>query len=393
MSNKKDFATGTVLTAPSSATAGTSLVLQSGEGARMPAVPFFATAHLANTLPTLDNAEKLQVTAISTDTLTIVRAEGDTTAKSIAVGWRISNAVFAADFDFAAEGVLMDEEVTNLAQVKAFDTSDYATAAQGTKADNAATASSVSNVDNTTDAGKPVSTAQQTALNLKANLASPGLTGTPTAPTQTAGNSTTRIATTAFTTTALNLKANLASPTFTGTVSGVTSTMVGLGNVDNTSNATERAAAASLTNKDLSASSNTFPDFYPVGTIYENKSNSANPSTYLPGQSGNTWTAITDKFIVARGGTYTGTGGSATHTHPLSDDGYAKMDWDGNQEAIVGTEVTADSYAINRTTNNLGTNVTSAGGTSTGGAGLGGDTDSASTIPPYQAVYVWERTA
>jgi len=34
-------------------------------------------------------------------------------------------------------------------------------------------------VDNTSDAGKPVSTAQQTALDLKANLASPTLTGTP----------------------------------------------------------------------------------------------------------------------------------------------------------------------------------------------------------------------
>ena len=34
------------------------------------------------------------------------------------------------------------------------------------------------NVDNTTDVGKPVSTAQQTALNLKANLASPTFTGT-----------------------------------------------------------------------------------------------------------------------------------------------------------------------------------------------------------------------
>jgi len=113
-----------------------------------------------------------------------------------------------------AAGALMDSEVTNLAQVKAFDTSDYATATQGTKADNAATASSVSNVDNTTDAGKPVSTAQQTALNLKANLV---------------------------------------SPTFTGTVSGITSTMVGLGNVDNTSNATERAAAATLSNKTIAS--------------------------------------------------------------------------------------------------------------------------------------------
>jgi hypothetical protein len=52
----------------------------------------------------------------------------------------------------------------------------------------------LANVDNTTDAGKPVSTATQTALDLKAPLA---------------------------------------SPTFTGTVSGVTKTHVGLGNVAN----------------------------------------------------------------------------------------------------------------------------------------------------------------
>jgi len=55
-------------------------------------------------------------------------------------------------------------------------------------------------------------------------------------------------ATTAFVTTADNLKANLASPTFTGTVAGITSTMVGLGNVNNTSNATERAATRTVTN-------------------------------------------------------------------------------------------------------------------------------------------------
>jgi hypothetical protein len=50
------------------------------------------------------------------------------------------------------------------------------------------------NVDNTSDSNKPVSTAQQTALDLKANLA---------------------------------------SPTFTGTVSGITKAMVGLGSVVN----------------------------------------------------------------------------------------------------------------------------------------------------------------
>jgi hypothetical protein len=60
------------------------------------------------------------------------------------------------------------------------------------------------NVDNTADTAKPVSTAQQTALNLKADLA---------------------------------------SPTFTGTVSGITKAMVGLGSV---SNALQLVAANNL---------------------------------------------------------------------------------------------------------------------------------------------------
>ena len=50
---------------------------------------------------------------------------------------------------------------------------------------------------------------------------------------------------------ALTLKANLASPTFTGTVSGVTSTMVGLGNVDNTSDANKPVSTATQTVLDL----------------------------------------------------------------------------------------------------------------------------------------------
>ncbi len=54
------------------------------------------------------------------------------------------------------------------------------------------------NVDNTSDANKPISTAQQSALNLKAPLASPALTGTPTAPTPPVGDNDTSIATTAF---------------------------------------------------------------------------------------------------------------------------------------------------------------------------------------------------
>jgi hypothetical protein len=61
---------------------------------------------------------------------------------------------------------------------------------------------SLGNVDNTSDASKPVSTLTQTALDLKAPLLSPALTGVPTAPTADALTSTTQVATTAFVTAA-----------------------------------------------------------------------------------------------------------------------------------------------------------------------------------------------
>ena len=56
----------------------------------------------------------------------------------------------------------------------------------------------LSNVDNTSDANKPISTATQNALNLKANAANVVLTGIPTAPTAAVGTNTTQLATTAF---------------------------------------------------------------------------------------------------------------------------------------------------------------------------------------------------
>jgi hypothetical protein len=75
----------------------------------------------------------------------------------------------------------------------------------------------LANVDNTSDANKPVSTAGQTALNLKAPLASPTLTGTPLAPTATAGNSSTQIATTEFVTGAITT-ANATNANLTGPI-------------------------------------------------------------------------------------------------------------------------------------------------------------------------------
>jgi hypothetical protein len=51
----------------------------------------------------------------------------------------------------------------------------------------------------------------------------------------------------------IDLKADIASPTFTGTVSGITSTMVGLGNVDNTTDALKPVSTAGQTALDLKA--------------------------------------------------------------------------------------------------------------------------------------------
>ena len=79
------------------------------------------------------------------------------------------------------------------------------------------------NVDNTSDASKPVSTAQQSAIDavqadVEANESDAD--------------------------TAIALKANIASPTFTGTVGGITKAMVGLTNVDDTSDATLLGSSA-----------------------------------------------------------------------------------------------------------------------------------------------------
>ena len=75
------------------------------------------------------------------------------------------------------------------------------------------------NVDNTSDANKPVSTATQTALNLKANLASPTFTGTPLSTTAAADTNNTQIATTAY----VVGQAGTASPVMSSTASVGTS--------------------------------------------------------------------------------------------------------------------------------------------------------------------------
>lgn len=96
---RKNFATSLVATAPSPATSGTSLVVTAAEGSRFSSddLPVYATAHPANEVPTLDNSEVVQITGVSTDTLTIVRAQKGTSAKSIDTTYRISEAIYSED--------------------------------------------------------------------------------------------------------------------------------------------------------------------------------------------------------------------------------------------------------------------------------------------------------
>jgi hypothetical protein len=89
MDQHKNFATSLVATAPSPATSGTSLVVTGGEGTRFPAVPFNATICPSNADPTPANAEIVRVTGISTDTLTITRAQESSSARTVVVGDRI----------------------------------------------------------------------------------------------------------------------------------------------------------------------------------------------------------------------------------------------------------------------------------------------------------------
>lgn len=220
---------------------GLSLQVRAGEGAKFPSPTggdyFLVT--LSKVVGGIETyVEIVRVTARIGDVFTIVRAQENTTALA-----------FAED-DFvqlrmtAASAAAAETHINSVANPHAV-----------TKAQ-----VGLSNADNTSDADKPVSTAQAAALDLKANLASPTFTGTVggiTAAMVGLGNvDNTSDANKPVSTaqqTALNLKANLASPTFTGTVGGVTKAMVGLGNVDNTSDASKPVSTATQTALDLKA--------------------------------------------------------------------------------------------------------------------------------------------
>jgi len=91
----KNLAVSAVVTPPSPATTGTTLVVAAGEGARFPATPFNATVWLPSALPSPTTAEVVRVTARTGDTLTITRAEELSVARTILAGDLIADTITA----------------------------------------------------------------------------------------------------------------------------------------------------------------------------------------------------------------------------------------------------------------------------------------------------------
>ena len=123
---------------------------------------------------------------------------------------------------------------------------------------------------------------------------------------------------------------------------------------------------------------------YPVGAIYLGFSSTSPASLF-----GGTWTPITGRFLYCNAGTGTGGNNSVNHTHGLSS-GFAKIDI-GNSIGIVQVN-TGINYTV--TKHLLGT-VNAASWQTPFGVPLMGNSNSASisTMPSYQTVYAWRRTA
>lgn len=140
---------------------------------------------------------------------------------------------------------------------------------------------------------------------------------------------------------------------------------------------------------------NIFLHCYPIGSIYMSV-NSTSPASLF----GGTWTPLKDRFLVGAGSAYSGgaTGGETSHSHnggSLT----ALMAEDGKNTNIFHI-ATRDhynndgNYSSWNTTRTL--TVTSSSGTTTyrwQGLIVDGKTGTTTTLPPYLAVYMWERTA
>jgi len=200
------------------------------------------------------------ITSAATDATTKVAAEaalrvsGDAASVSTAA----ADATTKAD---AAQAAAQTFATASITSATTLEVSNRNTAIATAKSEAIAAAGT----DATTKAQDAITTAATDATTKANNAKSEAITAAGTAAdtkVSTHNSATTNVhgiadtsalALTATVNTALALKAPLASPTFTGTVSGITKSMVGLGNVDNTADTAKPVSTATQTALDLKA--------------------------------------------------------------------------------------------------------------------------------------------
>ena len=129
---------------------------------------------------------------------------------------------------------------------------------------------------------------------------------------------------------------------------------------------------------------------YPVGSIYIS-ANSTSPAELF----GGTWKQIKDRFLLAAGDTYAAgsTGGEATHTLTVDEMPAHRHSSDSYQYGYSNSYTDKDNYCtwINHGTPN--NNDPTAGESGPVRTSLVGGSNPHNNMPPYLAVYMWQRTA
>lgn len=96
MDVRQNFGYSTIQNTPS--TGGTSFIVETGHGTRFLANTNVVVCPLGER-PTVDNAEVVRITGISTDTLTVTRAQEGTSAVDVDTSYQVFDAITKKDFD------------------------------------------------------------------------------------------------------------------------------------------------------------------------------------------------------------------------------------------------------------------------------------------------------
>ncbi len=184
-----------------------------------------------------------------------LKADGSVDSNTYSTATGVENNADVTDTaNVTLAGAVMDSEVTNLAQVKAFDSSDYATATQGGKADTALqSTNSVTDLSDVSSAGSGqiITATERSNISTNNNKVSfPGF-GTNSATALVGNTALLQIGTNSGTALAGNTTAgNIGGLTVSNNLSDLNNattarTNIGLGNVDNKSSATIRGEITS----------------------------------------------------------------------------------------------------------------------------------------------------